>query len=160
MILIQVAFHRKGIAMIAFSSGAGFLMAELTLILAAAAICGWHRRPNLHRACATSSENLELCLTKKLEKGLDRLDTSAEQRSAVSGIQARLFPGFSNIQTAREKIYAAFAEQLVGNEIDAATLHGLVGDEAKRQKKFGHALADAMERLHALFTPDQRKLPA
>jgi periplasmic protein CpxP/Spy len=92
----------------------------------------------------------------RLDRLLDEVDATADQRAKIHAIRDRLAEkGKALHATRREDLKAALAQWDAANP-DTAALHAKIDQRAQAMQAFAHEVADALVEVHGILTPDQR----
>lgn len=98
-------------------------------------------------------------MDRRMERVLDQLDLTAEQRQQIDAIRERLRASRPDDQT-REAMRANRMQQMqefwTADTPDVHKLRALVDQRAEMQRARGYQGADAMAEVHQILTPEQR----
>lgn len=92
----------------------------------------------------------------RLEKGLDAIDATDEQKKALRPIAAALVAQAVPLLDDKDVVLNAFTSAWKSDRPDAPALHALVDDEATKVNALARAAAESFVQAHAILTPEQR----
>jgi len=95
-------------------------------------------------------------VTARVEVALDDLDATEQQREQIHAIKDELLEKFKQNRKAHEQRHAELLEQWKSEQPDAERVHELVDEGAAQRLKMAHEVTDAVLRLHAVLTAEQR----
>ncbi|GEJ59018.1 Spy/CpxP family protein refolding chaperone [Anaeromyxobacter diazotrophicus] len=99
---------------------------------------------------------MEQMLTKRVDKMLDEVKATPDQRQQILAIKDKLVADGKALRAShadtRQKLLALWN----ADQPDAAQVHALVDGRADAMKGFADEVADAMLQVHGILTPAQR----
>ena len=98
----------------------------------------------------------EQLLGKKLEKMLDEVKATPEQRQQIVAIKDELAAKRKAMRGDRRADHEELLAQWSSPNPDMNRIHARLDERSKELTAFGHEVADALARVHAILTPEQR----
>lgn len=92
----------------------------------------------------------------RLEKGLDGIEATDEQKQALRPIAESLVAEALPLLDDKDVIVAAVTTAWKSERPDAAALHALVDAESAKVNELAQSAADSFVQAHAILTPEQR----
>lgn len=124
--------------------------AVLVALTASACWGGGHRGPS-------SWEDVAARATWGVERGMRRLDATDAQTAQAQALKDDVLVAAKPLYDAREPVKNALREEWGSAAPNATRLHGIVDARVADVARVGHAAADAIVKLHAILTPEQRQ---
>jgi Spy/CpxP family protein refolding chaperone len=99
---------------------------------------------------------MEAWFGKKLDKLLDEVKATPEQRQQIVAIKDELVAKRRAAREAHRADHAELIAQWESANPDMNKIHARIDDRAKEHTAFAHEAADALAKVHAILTPEQR----
>jgi Spy/CpxP family protein refolding chaperone len=94
----------------------------------------------------------------KVDRLLDRIDASQEQRQRVHALKDRILEGGRALREETKSARKEVIDLWSGAAPDAARLHGIVDERIDALRGFMHTVAEAALELHDTLTASQREM--
>jgi Spy/CpxP family protein refolding chaperone len=104
--------------------------------------------------------HFEAMIGKRLDRMLDEVKATPEQRQQIGAIKDRLVAKHRALGDARVATRQELLAQWDAATPDMARVHARIDERAKEMQAFAHDAADAMNEVHAILTPEQRAIVA
>lgn len=98
---------------------------------------------------------MQQALTRKLDRILDELDATPDQRAEIESIRDDFLA--KHPQPPRRGGKGELLSMMKSDEVDAAKLHERIDETLAARSAFLHDAADALVRVHRVLTPEQRE---
>ena len=85
-----------------------------------------------------------------------KLDLSEKQVDELAKVLSDLKTERAQVAVDQRRTTAAFADAMAEEAFDAAKVDAIAGERVKSQERLRGVLVAALQRIHALLTPDQR----
>jgi Spy/CpxP family protein refolding chaperone len=95
-------------------------------------------------------------VAKKIDKALDQINASADQRATVHAVRDRLFTVVEQNRTG-QKAMLEEALQLFEGDLNPARVETLRSEHEARQKAMQAEVMKGLREIHAVLRPEQRK---
>jgi len=85
-----------------------------------------------------------------------KLDLSEKQVAELAKVLSDLKTERAQVAVDQRRTTSAFADAVAEDTFDSAKVEGIANERVKSQERLRGALVAALQRIHALLSPDQR----
>jgi Spy/CpxP family protein refolding chaperone len=102
-------------------------------------------------------ETVKKYIAKRIDKELDGINATADQRATVHQVRDRLFTVFQQNQAGRKAMVEEALQLFEGNDLTGARVEALRSEHKARTEAIHAEVLKGIQQIHAVLTPDQRR---